>query len=388
MAEFLAVSGNLSIANQESDTETDRNKKQGKVNRNGIDAMWQSVKGLQGYKFLIYSAYYDKRDVKNPLIRVIGISRYNFPRLGSLVCRFYFGEKETISILNDHGAGISSSYTRNDYKTFVDVFAEVVLLGERPHYLSYHDCNVLCPLNGTAIPESVSIIPSSYRFMKKRTENFPFRSEITNRLPVINSKNGGTGTYTVNKTNIGVCVKPLWSNYNKPTELIEFIELNKLLGVSKFFFYNDSISDKVSCVLRHYMDKERSVSVMPWNLPSKLEVEYVPNRGVMSSLNDCIYRNMNSFRYLMTIDIDEFIIPHMQGSIPEMLNYLESNNFNYKELEGVEYKRKSAYTISPKNESKSKDTTARTITSYNLQNMFFYLGFGKYVSEFYLPCFK
>ena len=397
LADFLVVSSKLAISSQERDMEIDLNKKQDIVNRNGIDAMWQPVKGLLGYKFLVYSAYYDKRDVNNPLIRVIGISRYNLARSERLVCRFYFSEQEIVSNVNDDGARISSSYIRKDYETFVDVWAEVELLGERPHYLFYHDCDVLCPLKGNAIPESVSIIPASYRFMKKSTVNFAFQSEITNRLPVINSKNGGTGTYKAKNKNIGVCVKPLWSNYNKPVELIEFIELNKLLGVSKFFFYNESISDEVSCVLRHYMDKEHLVSILPWNLPSKLEVEYIPNRGVMSSLNDCIYRNMNSFGYLMTIDIDEFIVPHMQDSLPKMLDYLDSRKSQYKELEGVMYKRKSAYTIPVKikkpwrkrrKSSQSKDTAARTITSYNFQNVFFYLGFGKYLSEFYEPCYN
>jgi hypothetical protein len=34
--------------------------------------------------------------------------------------------------------------------------------------------------------------------------------------------------------NLGVCVKPVHFHYNKTYQLIQFIELNRLLGVSRF----------------------------------------------------------------------------------------------------------------------------------------------------------
>ena len=45
--------------------------------------------------------------------------------------------------------------------------------------------------------------------------------------------------------------------------------------------------------------------------------------GLFAALNDCLYRNMNDFRYLMLIDFDEFIIPHLNDSLPEMLQFLD-----------------------------------------------------------------
>jgi len=63
---------------------------------------------------------------------------------------------------------------------------------------------------------------------------------------VINARTVGTGNFSARNAEVGVCIKPLWSKYSKTLEIIEFIELNKLLGVSKFFFYNESISDEVS----------------------------------------------------------------------------------------------------------------------------------------------
>ena len=180
----------------------------------GIDAHWQEVHGILSHKFLVYSAYYDKRDTLKPVIKVIGITRGNFaswlPSQG-VICRLYFEEG-------------------GKFKTFVDVKAQISLLGETPHNEFYMECDVLCPLRGTEVPESVSIIPSS-----STAFHLSAQGTIGNRLPVINARNGGTGTLGAENTEVGVCVKPLWST--KTIELIEFIELNKLLGASNLFIY-------------------------------------------------------------------------------------------------------------------------------------------------------
>ena len=173
---------------------------------------------------------------------------------------------------------------------------------------------------------------------------------------MINSKNGGTGTNEVNKTDIGVCVKPIHFHYNKTFELIEFIELNKILGVSKFTFYNHTMSDEVGCVLDYYMNQENEVSVMSWDLKVDSQTE-IRTEGLFAALNDCLYRNMNEFHYLMLIDFDEFVIPHMNDTLPDMLEYLNSNKVTMKNG------RKLAH--------------PKVTSSYSFQNSFFYLQFGK-----------
>ena len=45
---------------------------------------------------------------------------------------------------------------------------------------------------------------------------------------------GGDGDGVDNVDNVsGVCVKPLHFHYNKTLELLQFIELNRILGVTK-----------------------------------------------------------------------------------------------------------------------------------------------------------
>ena len=353
-------------------TKSDHNDKENVVATNWhTNAWWQDVSGFPTHKNLVYSAFYDKRNLASPVIRVVGIGRNNLAHdwSKSVNCRLYFNENQIEPRLTNSSTNGNFSKTQNTLQNFVDVEAEIVPLGETPHFMFYHDCHILCPLEGNLIPDTVSVFPTSYDLFKNVAN-----LEITNRLMVINSNNGGTGTFQAENKDIGVCVKPLWSNYNNTLALIEFIEFNKLVGVSKFIFYNESISDEVSRVLQYYMDIEKIVSIVPWNLPSKIEIDYIPNRGVLSSLNDCIYRNMNNFGYLMTIDIDEFIVPHMHNSIQEMLKYLDSTKLNHMEFHYSMYK--------PKDTTQSEvdlkqERKLRGITSYNFQNAFFYLGFGE-----------
>lgn len=37
--------------------------------------------------------------------------------------------------------------------------------------------------------------------------------------------------------------------------LLEFLEMNSLLGVSHFTFYNHTLGPRAACVLRHYMEE-------------------------------------------------------------------------------------------------------------------------------------
>ena len=317
----------------------------------GVDGRWQAVQGIKRHKFLVFSAFYDSRDPHNPLIRVIAIN----PIIDSeeVKCRLYF-ENETLK--------------NNQF--FIDVLATINPVRDAYKGELYQDCHVLCSLKSIQtsysedhIPNAVSIIPILTRGPWYGTEK-----KVNSKLSIKNFKNRDTVTNKVNNTDVGVCVKPIHSYYNNTLELIEFIELNKLLGVKKFTFYNESMSEELGCILNYYAEQENLINVIQWNLLSKIELKEVPIRGVLSALNDCIYRNMNEFHYMMQIDLDEFIIPRMHDTIPEMLQYLDLNKTNSVELsidqrllEG-RFRRKAA-------------RNSRKTGAYSFQNAMFYQRF-------------
>ena len=77
---------------------------------------------------------------------------------------------------------------------------------------------------------------------------------------------------------------------------------------------------------------------------------------------------MNEYQYLFSVDLDEFIIPHMQETIPEMLKYLQSTDVEY-----LERHDRQKYV---KNNIRNT-TDSNMITSYNFVNGFFYHHDGK-----------
>ena len=213
------------------------------------------------------------------------------------------------------------------------VGGEIKIIHENWH-LEYSACFILCPVTKPYVPQSVSIVSS---------KEDPV---VSNQLPVHNYMNGtGTSEVKTDIKSVGVCVQPVHFNYDKILELLEFIELNKILGVTKFTLYNHTISPDVSCILEQYVI-EGSVEVLPWelNIESKTEIRI---EGIFAAFNDCLYRNMNDFQYLMLIDFDEFIIPHITETLPQMLSYIDS---------------------SPK-------VQGRVTSSYIFQNAFFYRQF-------------
>ena len=92
------------------------------------------------------------------------------------------------------------------------------------------------------------------------------------------------------------------------------------------------------------------------------------NRGALASLNDCFHRYMNEYQYLFSVDLDEFIIPHIHDTIPEMLEYLESTtDVNY--LQSHKKQRKVI-------NSSHKNIDFNVTSSYNFVNSFFYQHYG------------
>jgi len=295
----------------------------------GFDGMWQPVNGVS-HKFYVYSAYLDLRDDKNPVVRVIGVTRTK--RSNPVTCRMYHR--------TDDGGGNA---------TVRHAPAAISIIRENWN-LRYSACFLNCPLlkveGKVKVPQSLSIVAKRKGF------------KVTNQIEVQHHGGGGRANLTAAK-DLGVCVKPMFG-YNKTQELIEFIEMNKILGVTGFTFYNRSLSPEVSCVLRHYQqqDQGQEVEVMPWQglkVDSQTEIR---TEGLFAGLNDCLYRNMNRFKYLMLIDLDELIVPHSDNirTIPEMIHHLNTNKVYTKSGQLLKLPRTG-------------------VSSYSFQNAFFYLQF-------------
>lgn len=115
-----------------------------------------------------------------------------------------------------------------------------------------------------------------------------------------------------------VCLAPLNMNYSRAYELVEWIELNRILGAEKFTVYNYSSAPNIAQVLEYY-SKQGLVEIVQWQIPlvvdtwpkkSTPEIHYF---GQLAMLQDCLYRNKQESEYVVNIDLDEFIIPRGQN---------------------------------------------------------------------------
>ena len=197
--------------------------------------------------------------------------------------------------------------------------------------LKYSAVFILCPIRGNSaeIPYSVSVVskiraPPGNVLLLRNTDNDPdFVNHSVANIP----------------NEMAVCVKPLHFNYDQSLYLLEFLELNNLLGMSHFTFYNHTIGPKTTCILKHYMNgdipfptaqeatetvetnehendvnsfpskqnnnnnnyyndntiqqksNKITVNILPWNLRMRSQKE-IRTEGLFASLNDCLYRSM------------------------------------------------------------------------------------------------
>jgi hypothetical protein len=104
-------------------------------------------------------------------------------------------------------------------------------------------------------PEAIGISYKNHSSMAQTTSLTAIRyPKLFNRSSKFQSQNNG----------LLVCVPAFQGNYSKVLRIVEFIEIYKLMGAYKFYFYNASISQDVDRVLRYYVEND-NVEVLDWN---------------------------------------------------------------------------------------------------------------------------
>ena len=119
----------------------------------------------------------------------------------------------------------------------------------------------------------------------------------------------------------GVCVAIAFGSIDSQT-FVEWIEFNRLLGVTEFNVYNASLSDDVTAVFGYYEELGvLRVHQMPPPVPdySKRGAKL----GSPASLNDCMLRNAYRFRHMVVIDFDEIIVPKQHDNYSAMLRHID-----------------------------------------------------------------
>lgn len=110
------------------------------------------------------------------------------------------------------------------------------------------------------------------------------------------------------KQQFGLCVKAVYE-YENPKRFIEFIEYYIKMGVTSFTFFNASIGPKTSCLMKKVYNQQPDVTmeILPWTLDFEPFTSFYHGQGIQ--LQECIYRYRGRVKYLISVDLDEFIVP-------------------------------------------------------------------------------
>ena len=105
----------------------------------------------------------------------------------------------------------------------------------------------------------------------------------------------------------------------------EWVEMLRLLGVTKIVVHNSTLGVAVSRVLLHYQ-KTGLVQVKQRRPLVGATDEIHSDRGMRNSivLTDCMYRNMYSMKRIFVIDFDEIIIPQTALRYSDMITQINS----------------------------------------------------------------
>lgn len=102
---------------------------------------------------------------------------------------------------------------------------------------------------------------------------------------------------------------------NEASYLKEWIEYHRMVGVSHFWLYNDNSTDNWKEILQPYIDVGL-VEVFDW--PTPHGIAYFHRQ--VEAFRDAVQLARGNTAWLALIDIDEFLLPMQNRSVPECLN--------------------------------------------------------------------
>ncbi|KAJ8280917.1 hypothetical protein GJAV_G00060990 [Gymnothorax javanicus] len=192
----------------------------------------------------------------------------------------------------------------------------------------YATGDIFCPVaRGCSEPEQVAI------FSRAQSPDKPIFFTVRNK----ELKSSGFDY------NFTVCISTMFGNYSNLLQVVQSMEMYRLLGVGRVAVYRNSCSPEVQKVLDYY-EARGFVEIVPWPVTSYINVSpgwrksHSPGDlhyyGQIPALNDCLYRYMYQSKYVALHDIDELILPLQVDDWNQLLERLERR---YSQDKGFEF---------------------------------------------------
>ncbi|XP_016986490.1 uncharacterized protein LOC108049716 [Drosophila rhopaloa] len=266
---------------------------------------WQSFVN-SNVTFRLYAAYLDKRKaLKLPTVRILVTANQIGDQFPPTHCQLWFeGHREPVLV------------SVAEYLTvWVKAWGFKRNLNY-PHLLS-------CPIPRELPPAVINKLPKTVSLVAKRCDKAS-NSLRVNQKPPLAAQNATSKGQNVTETvalNFGVCVKGFDFPYVDLSErLIEWFELQRILGASRIYAYMYDVHPAVQRVLDYYQQTgflELRPLTLANGMPRLRHYQHMllQQRKLEKRLNelipynDCFYRNLYRHDYLVNVDVDEVIVP-------------------------------------------------------------------------------
>ena len=152
---------------------------------------------------------------------------------------------------------------------------------------------------------SLNLVPTTVSLVEHQCDN------ASNNLKIIHNK-----PKLKEKKTIGTCtLLYYYKDFNNTMKLVEWIELVLLLGSDQIIFYVFEVHPEIIKVLKYYQTATDKITIELLTIPDDLIIEIEKHSRIqtvqnqMIALNDCLYKHMHEFKFLVPLDIDELLIP-------------------------------------------------------------------------------
>ncbi|KAK4872699.1 hypothetical protein RN001_014728 [Aquatica leii] len=262
---------------------------------------WQNLRSSYGH-YQLFGAYLDTRAANplGPTVRILAMVDQIEP-LTRMYCQIWFKNKQQPVIVQALKYDLSWPEYFGNHKT--GIYQPYLIPCQIPS--EYHNLTVA----------AVSMVENAC-------------NNASNALTVFYNKPNRE------KQDFAICVKGMdFFLEDISSVLTEWIEMMTLLGAHKIFMYNLHVHPNVSKVLKYYEKQER-VEIVPLSLPAGQpnilfwQHIYLENRvthkfqGEIIPYNDCLYKHMYEYKYIVLVDVDEVIVPLNGSTWKDLLGYL------------------------------------------------------------------
>ena len=259
----------------------------GRQHNNGL---WFSQ--TQPFHVHIYSAFFDRRQTlrSQPQVAVIGVIDRRLSQRGHLWCHVWYNMIDDAMVLRADLKPAGAGKLMADGSELVE------------HIIT-------CPVTtDQCVPISVAL---AWGLSESEMTAF--------RVPVELAQNKS------HQHTLAICVSASFGRKDN-RQLIEWLEMQQILGAQLVVIYNHSVSQSVGNILLKYAEAD----------VSRIRVELRQTHAFMSEvdvllhmspvINDCMYRFSDEFRYFAVIDLDEVIVPRHVYTISTLIESLAIKN--------------------------------------------------------------